>query len=138
MRLARRLALLLAQEAQRRRHLRARRVRVDLDVVADRVGREQADDRAHLQPALRDELLQHAPRIGVQVARRLADDRVRQHVRELAGELPRVEERHPVDVAEQLVERIVVEALHARHAAAPAARDAPSRCGGDSRAPARC
>ena len=46
-RLAGRLALLLAQEAQRRGHLAARLVRVDLDVIADRVGGEQPDDRAH-------------------------------------------------------------------------------------------
>ena len=44
-------------------------------------------------------------RIGVQVARRFADHRVGEDVRELAGELPGIEERHPVDVAEQLLER---------------------------------
>ncbi len=106
MRLARGLRLLLAQVVQPRSHARARLVRVDLDVVVDACSPGSSPiTRARPQPALGDHLLQHAPRIGVEVARRLTDDRVGQDVRKLAGELPGVEERHPVDVAHQLVER---------------------------------
>src|SRR5438874_1877356 len=111
-RLAVGLALLLAQEIEPRQQLIARLAAIDLHVVADGVGREQAHHGAHAQPALRDERLEHAARVGVQVAGRLTDHRIAQNVGESAGELPGVEERHPVDVAEQLAQRIVLEALH--------------------------
>src|SRR6185503_8311973 len=127
-RLTRRLALLLAQEVQPRQHARARFIRVDLDVVViDAVGREQADHAPRSQPALADGLLEQATRVRVQVARLLADLRVGEDVRELAAELPGVEERHPVDVARQIFERVVVEDTHAeearhrRHVRIPAA-----------------
>ena len=89
-RLACGLALLLAQEVQSRQHARARFVRVDLDVVViDAVRREQPDHAARGQPALADDLLQHAPRIRVQVAGLLADLGVGENVRELARRTPR-------------------------------------------------
>ncbi len=70
--------------------LRARLVRVDLDVVViDAVRREQADHAARRQPALADDLLQHAPRIRVQIAGLLADDRIGEDVRKLAARTPR-------------------------------------------------
>src|SRR6185437_13260541 len=50
----------------------------------------------------------------VKIAGGLADDGVRQHLGELAGELPGIEERHPVDVPEQLLERIRLESVDSR------------------------
>ena len=119
------------RKCSRVQHARARLVGVDLDVVViDAVRREQPDHAARGQPALADDLLEHAPRVRVQIARLLADHRVGEDVRELAGELPGVEERHPVDVARQVFERVVVEDAHAeearhrRHVRVPAAVEA--------------
>ena len=99
MRLARRLVLLLAQVVQRREHLcRGTRPRRPRCRRRTDVGGEQADHGAHLEPAFGDQLLQHRSRVGIELARRLADHRVVEDVRELAGELPGLEERRPVDV----------------------------------------
>ena len=116
-RLARRFALLLAQEVQPRQHARARLVGVNLDVVViDAVRREQPDHAARAQPTLADDLLEHAARVRVQVAGLLADHGVGEDVRKLAGEFPGVEERHPVDVARQILERVVLEDAHSEEA----------------------
>ncbi len=112
MRLAFRLALLLAQKGQSRQHPRTLLVRVHLHIVADGIRGKQTDHGARPQPALSDDLLQHEPRVRIQIARGLAHDGIRQHLGELSGELPGVEERHPIDVSEQLPQRIVIEAMH--------------------------
>ncbi len=65
MRLTLGLAFLLPQEVQCRKHFGTSRVGIDFDVVADRVGRKQSHDRLRLQPTLGDQLLEHAPRVGV-------------------------------------------------------------------------
>ncbi len=115
-RLALGLALLLAQERQCRQDARTLLVGIHLHVIADRVRRKQSDDGARLQPVLRNQLLQHPARVGVQIARGLPHDGIGQHLRKLAGELPGVEERHPVDVPEQLAQGVVIEAMDARGA----------------------
>src|SRR4029077_19805788 len=86
-RLAVGLALLLPQESEPRQYLIARFAAVDLHVVVYRVGGEQAQHGAYAEPALRDERLEHAARVGVQVAGRLADLRIGQYVWEYVCEL---------------------------------------------------
>ena len=104
------LTLLLAQEMQPRKHAGARFICVHLHVVVvDAVRREQTDDAARGQPALMNDLLQHAARIRIQTADLFADDGVGEDVREFSAELPGIEERHPVDVTREIFERIVLE-----------------------------
>src|SRR3954449_1542339 len=101
---------LLAQLVQGGPHLAPGLVGVDLDVLAvDPVGREQAEHPAGAQPPAGDQLVEHGLRVLVQPTGRLAGHRVVQQVGEPAAHLPRVEERLPVDVAAQLLERIVGE-----------------------------
>ena len=64
---------LLPQPAQHRAHLRAILTRVDLDVVADRVGGEEADHRARLHQPLGDDALEQRLRVREQLAGGLAD-----------------------------------------------------------------
>ena len=103
---------LLAQRVQRRRHGLAGLVGVDLDVVADRVGREQAEDAVGAQPLLLDELVEHPLRVLVELGRGLTGRRVVEDVGEAALHLPGEEERTPVDVVAQLGDRVVVEGPH--------------------------
>ncbi len=96
-----RFFLLLAQVVQRGQHRAARVVGVQLDVVADGVGRKQADHRAGAQPALVHDASQHGLRVAQQLARLLADHGVVQNLRVAAGQLPGLEERRPVDAGKQ-------------------------------------
>ena len=75
---------LLAQVVQRGQHL-ARVVGVDLDVVADRVGREEAVDAARGQPLLVDHPVEHLLRVVVELARGLARGR---GLLRMSGNLP--------------------------------------------------
>src|SRR5512138_1201550 len=110
------LALLLTQEMQSLAHLRARFVRVYLDIiVVDAVRREQSEHAFGRQPSFANDLLQHATRVRVQVARLLTYRRIGQNVGECAAELPRVEERHPIDIARQVLEGVVLEGANAQH-----------------------
>ena len=89
-------------------------IRKHVDVIiAGAVGGKESHHRVCLQPLLFDQPFEHALRVGVQVARRLADHRIGEQRRKLARELPGIEERHPVDIRHQLIERIVSERFHA-------------------------
>ncbi len=106
--------------ATRRRRPRCRRRR--------QFGREQADHGARRAASARAMICsQHRAarrRRGCSPPRRRPG---REDVRELARQFPGVEERRPVDVAHQLLERIVVEARARPGCAAPAAGTPPSR-----------
>ena len=92
--------------------------REDLDVVlADRAGGEEAEDGAGLEPALGDDPVEHRPGVRVERAGHLADHRVVEDQGEPSGELPRTEERRPVDPLDDLGERVAGE-----HPAAEKAR----------------
>jgi len=106
--------VLLAQAVPHHGQVLAVLAGVDLDVVAHRVGREQAEHRLRLQPLLGDDLVEHGLAVGKDVARGLAHHRVVQDGGEAAGEVPGLEERAPVDVVHQLAE-LDVDRLHAEH-----------------------
>ena len=97
-RLAGRTLVLLAQVVPGHRDFAARFVGIDLDVVADRVGRVEAENGVGRDPFLSDQFFQHRLAIGKDRARRLADDFVVKNLREGAGEIPGLEEGAPVDV----------------------------------------
>ena len=114
MRLAGRLALLLPQVMQDRdRHL-ALLGGIDLDIVTRGMRREDTDHSTDTEPTTLHQFTQHAARIRIEVAGRLADHLVGEDVRESSGELPSVEERHPIEIIEQLLETDVVKHLYPR------------------------
>ena len=72
------------------------------DVVADRVGRPEADHRLRREPALLDDLAQHRLRVVEELARGGPLLLVIEDCRIAALQLPGLEERRPVDVAGEL------------------------------------
>src|SRR5690606_10405029 len=58
---------------------------------------------------LAKDLREHLLRLLVQLARRLADDRILEDARVAARELPGLKERRPVDIVDQLRERVVTQ-----------------------------
>ena len=104
---------LLPQEVKRCGGPCTRLVGIDIDIIADTVGREQSDHRGCAEPFLRDDARQHLLRVIEQVARRLADDRVLQYLRIASRQLPRLEKRRPVDHFRDFLEGIVAERLQA-------------------------
>ena len=75
----------------------------------DGVGREEPDHPVGGQPLLLDQGVEHLLGVVVQLAGRLARDRVVEDVGEPALHLPGVEERLPVDVLAQLRDVVVEE-----------------------------
>ena len=67
------------------------------DVVALALAAPQADRRLGRHPALGDDLVEHRLRVVEQAARAFADDRIVEDRGIVAGQLPRAEERRPVD-----------------------------------------
>mmetsp|Transcript_35398 Transcript_35398/g.113784 ORF Transcript_35398/g.113784 Transcript_35398/m.113784 type:complete len:241 (+) Transcript_35398:451-1173(+) len=108
------LALLLLPERVQHAAHRARAVRrVHLDVVADRIGRPDADDGAGLERLVLDDVGDERLAVGVQLLRLLAHRLVVEDlgvaaVGVLSAKLPDLEERVPVDVRQQLLERVVL------------------------------
>ncbi len=92
---------------------RPRLVGVDDDVVAVGGRRPEADDAARREPVLGDHLPEHRLGVVEERARRGADLRVVEEERIGALDLPGGEERRPVDVGDQLGDRIVGEAPRA-------------------------
>ena len=82
--------------------MRARLVGVDLDVVADPVGREDADHAAGGEPVLALDPVEHGLGVGEELACLFGGRGVVEHVGVAALDLPGEEERRPVDVAPQL------------------------------------
>ena len=81
--------------------------REDLDVVrADGAGGEEAEHGSRLEPALGHDPVEHRPGVVVERAGRLADHRVVEDPGKAPGELPRVEERRPVDPRDDVGERV--------------------------------
>src|SRR5262249_10073455 len=97
---------LLPQPAQ---HYRAPLAGVDLDVVADRIRREKSQDGARPHQSFGHDPFQERLRVREEFACRVADDRVLEDRGVIALQLPRLEERRPVDVRYQLVQGVVVE-----------------------------
>src|SRR5205085_1302604 len=93
---------LLAQVAPSQCDLLARRVAVDLDVVADRRGRHERNYTVGDKPPPVDYALKHLPSIGINIACRLADDGVLENRREWSRQLPGLEEGAPVDIVREL------------------------------------
>ena len=120
------LGVLLTQVAPGHGHLGARVVGVDLDVVVvDGVGRQEHHDAVSGEPAVVDDLLQHGLAVGEDLAGLFTHHGVIEDVRELAGQVPGLEERAPVDVFGQLGQILVLEGSAAnelgpgRHVGAP-------------------
>ena len=120
------LGILLTQVAPGHGHLGARVISVDLDVVViDGVGRQEHHDPVGSEPAVVDDLLQHGLAVGEDLAGLFAHHGVIEDVRELAGQVPGLEERAPVDVFGQLGQILVLEGSAAnefgpgRHVGAP-------------------
>ena len=89
-------------------------VGVELDVVADAVRRPEPDDRRRREQPLVDDPVQQRQRVRVE---RRARPRPTTGSSRIAGyrpvQLPRREERRPVDPVDELVERVVVDRPHA-------------------------
>ena len=84
-------------------------VGIDGDVVADGVGRPEADHALGGEPCLVDDPLQHRPGVLEQVARGRTDDLVVEDQRIAADQLPAGEEGCPVDVIGQVLKIPAVE-----------------------------
>src|SRR4029077_11146124 len=95
---------------------RTRLVGVDLDVLAvHRVRREKAEHGTRGEPPALDDPAQHRLSLGEHLARLRPHDRVVEYRRIRAGELPRLEERAPVDVLLDFGEVVVLEYARAEH-----------------------
>lgn len=103
---------LLAQVVQRGQHLGTGLVGVHLDVVTDRVCREEPDHPVGGEPLLPDQGVEHFLSVVVQLAGGLAGGRIVEDVGESALHLPGVEERLPVDVLAQLGQVVVMKLAH--------------------------
>ena len=103
------LCRLLAQAVQDRDGFLAGFVGEQRDVVADAVRGPEADRGRGAERALVDEALQHRPRVLIKTARRDAVFLVLENRRKFARQLPGSEERRPVDVIDELVQRIIGE-----------------------------
>ena len=117
--------------------VRARLVGVELDVVAHRVGREQAVDAARREQLLRDDRSSSAlpsAKIWRACSPYFSCSRMRGID---ALELPGVEERRPVDVLAQRREREVVEHAHAGELGRRRRPRRATRSASGSRAPPR-
>ena len=96
------------------RHLFAGFVGVDLDVVIiHRVGGEQPEHGICGEPSFGNDFFQHGLSVGKQLAGFLAHNLVLQDLRVTSGQFPCLEERRPVYVFGDLVERIGCEFVHA-------------------------
>ena len=100
--------VLLAQVVEGLEDGFARFVGVELDAVADGVGRPEADDGAGGVAFFRDDLFEHRLRVGVELGGFGADDFVRQNIGEAPVEFPGGEKRSPVDVFGDFGEREVL------------------------------
>ena len=100
---------LLAEEVESLEDLRAGVVGVELDVVADGVGGEEAVDAACGDQLLRDDAVEESVGVGEELAGLFAVLLVVEDARVDAFEAPGVEEGRPVDEFAQRCEREVVE-----------------------------
>ena len=88
-------------------------IAVDLDVVTDGICRPEAYDGTCLDPTLGDETRQHLLRIGEEAASLCAHDIVVQDAWIASVELPGLEKRRPINVADQLRQVVGEEGLDA-------------------------
>ena len=86
----------------------------DRDIVADGTGREESDHRPRGEPLLRHDAGQHRLRVVPEASGGFADDRILQDVRIVAGQLPGLEERRPVNARHEVFQRPAVEYRYAR------------------------
>ena len=107
------LGCLLAQGVEARDLLLTDLVRVQGDVVADAVGREESVHGRGPEPFFPDDLVQQLPGVGKEFARLLPEGRVLQDARIPAAEFPHVEEGRPVDVGHDGFQGEVVEGADA-------------------------
>ena len=85
-------------------------VRIHLDIViADGVGREQAEHGAGAEPLLPDDVIKHRAGVGMEFARLLTHGCIVEDAREAPGQLPGEEKRGPVDVTAQFGQGIILE-----------------------------
>ena len=74
-------------------------VRIHLDIVmADGVGREQADHGAGAEPVFPDDVVEHRAGVGMEFARLPTYGCIVEDAREAPGQFPGEKERGPVDV----------------------------------------
>ena len=113
-RAARRLLHLLPQRPERGEAVAAIVVAPHRDVVVVHgVGGPEPDDGVRLQPVLAHDPLEQCQRVTVEVARGRTDLRVVQDRGVQPFQLPRREERRPVDPLDELGERVALEGTHA-------------------------
>ena len=129
-----RLLVLLPQVVPGHRNRASVRVVIDFDVVAVHARcRVQAKHAVCGDPFFAHDALEHFQRFGVQLARGFADHRIFENLRVRAGKLPGLEERRPVDIGNQLFQRIV--AQHCEPRRARCRRLAGRPVGGEAKAP---
>src|SRR5215831_830622 len=107
--LARAFFALLAQRVEDSQNARTILVGVDLDVVADRVGRPETVNGVRPQFPAADDAFEQRSRVLIKFARLRARGRIVENAREYAFQLPRVKERRPVNELDDLFEGIVFE-----------------------------
>ena len=100
---------LLAQRVEGGDLLRAAVVGIDGDVIADSIGRPEADRRLRLEPVFLDDEVEHLAGVGIERARHLADLLVVENRRKTPGQFPGLEEWRPVDVVGQFGEVVIPE-----------------------------
>ena len=105
---------LLTKMMQGGESLRARVIRVEVDVVTLAGGGEKADHGPGRQPFFLDQRGQHRLGILKEVARLFADDVVIENFRVTARQLPGMEERRPVDEVDQFLQGITIQGLDAQ------------------------
>ncbi len=96
---------LLAQREKLPAFVLARLVGEEHNVVADAVGRPEADDGIRRVPLLGDDAVEQSAGVGKELLRLAADLVVVEDRGIAAGELPRLEERRPIDEGHEIGER---------------------------------
>src|SRR5262249_26651859 len=102
-----RLVVLLPEVVPGHEALAARLVAVDLDVVPVCPRRGiQGEYSVRDDPAFAPDASEHCRGLAEELARGVAGERILQDLRIRSGKLPRLEERRPVDVVDELREGI--------------------------------